>query len=202
MELNSILDWLPHLVGPLNLIVIGGTAYILHKTRQVMVETLEFAHLSKVVDATLHCNDRFDRICHEKLPPVEYYTRFWSHQLDQFNYYKSGVIKPDDFFYWMLSRHIELVGDELPDGISADMKSRVGWEEVKKRWMPNEFIRFIDEYVFTEGDKKRDRGYASKGDIPAEIKDRIERGIDSVKPKRWRRLEESTALSLSKKRNS
>ncbi|WP_157758814.1 hypothetical protein [Cystobacter fuscus] len=194
MELNAIL-------GAMNIIILGGTAYLMHKTRQVMVETLEFAHLSKVVDATLHCNDRFDRICHEKLPPTEYYLRFWSHQLDQFNYYRSGVVKPADFFYWMLSRHIELVGDEAPDAISADMKSRAGWEEVKKRWMPNEFTRFIDEHIFTEGDKKRDIGYASKGDIPPETRNRIERAVNAIKPKRWRRLDGSTALALSKERN-
>jgi hypothetical protein len=170
----------------------------------LLKEKQELDRTAMIANLTKDCNRRFDEIMNKQdIEWDDFYGRFWSLQLDQFNYFKLGTIKPGDFFYWMICRHRELINDQPiyvgkqpiasttpstyhghPSG-QEDRRigARRGWNETKKRWVHHDFVDFIDKYVFTSDDS--DLQYESGDEIDESIENRIRDGINEIMPSQW-----------------
>jgi hypothetical protein len=105
-------------------------------TLLVLRQTKTLAHASKQADVLMGCNARYDALWDLRnnpssvRDPMAFYSRFWSIQQDQFNYWTEGFIPDSIYGYWLTQRNNEW--KKNPD--FGGVKFRDGWDSRQKEW--------------------------------------------------------------------
>jgi hypothetical protein len=92
----------------------------------------------KRVDIAMECQRRFAKVYYTLRPKAkanqynvaEYYSLFWSLQIDQFQYWTEGLIDEKIFSFWMFCRHEEWLENEM----IATMDYHSGWRLAVKKF--------------------------------------------------------------------
>ena len=148
------MNYLNAIVAIVNTGVLVATAIILIRQlnlqKKALKENMAFERQKQTVEATMECNRRFDMICNPEYQDKDaerFFSRFWSQQKHQFDYFTKGFISEQDFLYWMLSRRKDLIYGET---YGTSMTVREGWKSIKKQWYPDDFISFFETNIYIE----------------------------------------------------
>ncbi len=185
MELPS----LDEILQIINIIVLLLTAGILYLHLKKMTQTLSFNKESRKIQTTIECNRRYDEICNSsKENPEDFFSRFWSLQKNQFEYFKRGFVDEDDFLYWMISRHIEMVNNESYGIENGSI--RESFKSIGTKWYTgdskdsHDFLTFFKVYVYNEAEDKDEHEYSQGDRVKNEKRTRIEKGMKSITEKK------------------
>ncbi len=97
-------------------------------------------HEMKQIDLMRHFQDRYDKIIWEVSKEVTdertanaYFDRYWNLQLEQYEYWKQGLIDDDVFAYWMkLRRESYMDAEWRPfEETLPDYTYKQGWEHAR-----------------------------------------------------------------------
>jgi hypothetical protein len=129
----------------------------------VVALSLVLTARSKRADMFVDCRRRFEEINSSKKQlrladpkplkheVLEWYSTFWGHQQDQFNFWQKGYIDDATFHYWCGNRDAERTKNETlswRDGANVGTTSyREGWDYIKsdKQVFDPRFIEFVND---------------------------------------------------------
>jgi len=101
---------------------------------------------SKQADVLSEFNRRYELVSQLRNPtnvttdPTEFYERFWSLQLDQFTFWRKGLVDDDVYRFWLKSRHQDWKNDRR----LATVSWQEGFNNIMQSWASCEFQPFID----------------------------------------------------------